>query len=104
MELRKQLAEQEVKVKATAPDEKRLAALRKTVAANKKGTTAGTTQGSHSHGKACKKILSLKVMENGEKIVRAIENILRESWNFSTAYHESRTRSSDNSISIVPLQ
>ena len=32
-----------------------------------------------------------------------IENILKrvdeKSWNFSTAYHESRTRSSDNSIS-----
>ena len=43
MELRKQLAEQEVKVKATAPDEKHLSTLRKTVAANKKGTTSGTT-------------------------------------------------------------
>ena len=34
-------------------------------------------------------ILSLKVMENGQKVVE-IENILKKSWNFST------TRSSDN--------
>ena len=39
VELKKQMKEQEVKLKATAPDEKQLAALRKTVAANKKGTT-----------------------------------------------------------------
>ena len=30
--------------------------------------------------------------------VMAIVNILEKSWNFSTAYHESRTRSWDNSI------
>ena len=32
------------------------------------------------------------------------ENILKKSWNFSTAYHESRTRSSDNAISIGLMQ
>ena len=30
-----------------------------------------------------------------------IENIMEKSWNCSTAYHESRTRSYDNSISVV---
>ena len=29
-----------------------------------------------------------------------IENILEKSWNFSTAYHESCTTTSDNFISI----
>ena len=29
-----------------------------------------------------------------------IENILKKSWDSSTAYHGSRTRSSDNSITI----
>ena len=38
------------------------------------------------------------VMENGQKIYIEIENILK-SLNFSTAYRESRMRSSDNSIS-----
>ena len=35
-----------------------------------------------------------------KKIVMEIENILKKSWNFSTAYHESRAKSSDNSVSI----
>ena len=33
-----------------------------------------------------------------------LQCILKKSWNFSTAYHESRTRSSDNSILIGRLQ
>ena len=41
MELKNQLKEQAVKLKATAPDEKQLLVLRKTLAANKKGITAG---------------------------------------------------------------
>ena len=44
------------------------------------------------------KILSWKI--GGKNKVMEIENILEKSWNFSTGYHESRTRSSDNSISI----
>ena len=32
-----------------------------------------------------------------------IENILKKSWNFSIAYHESSTGSSDNSTSIGQL-
>ena len=43
------------------------------------------------------------VMENRQKHnVMEIENILEMSWNFSSAYHESCTRSSDNSISNRP--
>ena len=45
-----------------------------------------------SHGKVMEMDQKNKVME--------IENILKKSWNFSTADHESRTRSSDNSISM----
>ena len=57
-------------------------------------------QGSYSYGKATTIILSWRVMENGQKNkVMAIENILEKSWNFSTAYHKSHMRSSDNSIS-----
>ena len=54
----------------------------------------GAWQGSHSHGKkSChgkwaEKIKSWK-----------LKNILKMSWNFFTADHESRTGSSDNSIS-----
>ena len=51
------------------------------------------------HGK---KILSWKVMENGQK--NKVMEILKKSWNFYTADHESRTRSSDNSISTGLLQ
>ena len=36
----------------------------------------------------------------GKKIVMEIETIPKKSCNFSTASHESRTQSSDNSISI----
>ena len=39
-----------------------------------------------------------------DKKIIVMENILKRSWNFSTAHHESRTRSSDNSISIGLLQ
>ena len=50
-------------------------------------------------------ILSWKVMENWQNNnVIEIENILKKSWNFSTVYHESRTRSSVNSISTGMLQ
>ena len=38
-----------------------------------------------------------KVIENGQK--NKVMEILKKSWNFFTADHESRTRSSDNSIS-----
>ena len=38
-----------------------------------------------------------KVIENGPK--NKVMEILKKSWNFFTADHESRTRSSDNSIS-----
>ena len=41
------------------------------------------------------------VMENGQK---SHGNYCEKSWNFSTAYHESRTRSYDNSISVGLLQ
>ena len=44
------------------------------------------------HGK---KILSWKVMENGQKKVMEIKKYPEKSWNFFTADHESRTRSSD---------
>ena len=43
-----------------------------------------------------------KVMENGPK--NKVMEILKKSWNFFTADHESRTRSSDNSISTGLLQ
>ena len=56
-------------------------------------------QGSHSHGKAWKKILSWKM---GKK--NKVMEILKKSWNFFTADHDSRTRSSDNSISTGLLQ
>ena len=60
-------------------------------------------QGSQSCKSMEEKIFSWKVMEKswkmGQKIeVMEIENIMGKSWNFSTAYHESRTRSSDNLI------
>ena len=45
------------------------------------------------HGKSWKMGKKNKVME-----------ILKKSWNFFTADHESRTRSSDNSISTGLLQ
>ena len=32
------------------------------------------------------------------------EKVMQKTWNFSTAYYESRTRSSDNSISMGVLQ
>ena len=41
-------------------------------------------------------------MENGQK--NKVMEILKKSWNFFTADHESRTRSSDNSISTGILQ
>ena len=41
-----------------------------------------------SHGKWAKKIKSWK-----------FKNVMEKSWNFSTAYHESRMRNSDNSTS-----
>ena len=56
-------------------------------------------RGSHSHGKAWGEILSWKICTTN--FVIEIENILKKSWNFSTAYHESCTRSFDNSISIA---
>ena len=44
------------------------------------------------------------VMENEQRNkVMEIDNILKKSWNFCTAYHESRIGSSDNSISIGDL-
>ena len=46
-----------------------------------------------SHGKWAEKIKSWK-----------LKNILKKSWNFFTADHESRTRNSDNSISTGLLQ
>ena len=48
------------------------------------------------------KILSWKSHGKWAKIykVMEIEKSLKKLWNFSTAYHESRTRRSDNSISI----
>ena len=48
--------------------------------------------------KRMEKIKSLKMGKQNK--VMKIENILKKSWNFCTAYHESLTRSSDNSISI----
>ena len=65
-------------------------------------------QGSQSCKSMEEKILPWKVMKKswkmGKKIeVMEIENIMEKSWNFSSAYHESRTRSSDNSI-YVSLQ
>ena len=59
-------------------------------------------QGSHSHGKAWKSMEKNLVMENGQKN-KAME-ILKNSWNFFTADHESCKRSSDNSISTGVLQ
>ena len=53
VELKKQMKEQEVKLKATAPDEKQLSALRKTVAANKKGTRPGCCHPSVSPCSPC---------------------------------------------------
>ncbi len=43
-----------------------------------------------SHGKWAKKIKSWKFKKVMDKL-----------WNFSTAYHESRMRNSDNSIYII---
>ena len=67
------------------------------------------TQGSHRHGKAWKKSCHGKVMENGQKskvmeIQKGHGKVMEKSWNFSTAYRESRMRNSDNSISIGLLQ
>ena len=42
-----------------------------------------------SHGKLAKKIKSWK-----------FKKVIEKSWNFSTAYSETRMRNSDNSISI----
>ena len=40
-------------------------------------------------------------MENAQtNILMKMENILKNSWNFSTAFHESRTRSSEHSMFI----
>ena len=65
-------------------------------------------QGSHSHGKTWKsmgKNLVMeshgKVMENGQ--TNKVMEILKKSWNFFTADHESRRTSSDNSISTGDL-
>ena len=57
-----------------------------------------TSQGSHSHGKAWKIILSCKSHGKWAKKVMEIKNILKKFWNLSTSDHESSTRSSDNSI------
>ena len=43
-----------------------------------------------------------KVMENEQN--NSLENILKKSWNVYTAYHESRMRNYDSSISIGLLQ
>ena len=42
-----------------------------------------------------------KSWQIGKKIVMEIENSLNKLWQFSTAYHESSTRSSDNSVSTA---
>ena len=57
-------------------------------------------QGSHTQGKLGNKSCHGMSWAIGKQI----ENVLRKSWNVSTAYHESRTRSSDNSISIGLLR
>ena len=47
------------------------------------------------------KILSWKVIENGEKIKSwKFKKVMEKSWNFSTAYRKSRMRHSGNYISI----
>ena len=66
-------------------------------------------QGSNSRGKVWKITLSWKVTENWPKNkVMEIENILKKFleklWKFFTAYRESRTRSSGNSISMGLMQ
>ena len=66
-------------------------------------------QGSHSHGKAIKKSCHGKSWKGrgkwAEKIkVMEIIKYPEKSWNFFTADHESRTSSSDNSISTCLLQ
>ena len=62
----------------------------------------GFPQSWKSMEKHGKKSCHGKVMENGQK--NEVMEILKKSWNFFTADHESRTRSSDNSISTGLLQ
>ena len=54
---------------------------------------------------SCKSIKIISSWKMGKtNNVMQIENIMKKSWNFSIAIHESRTRSSDNSISLGLLQ
>ena len=58
------------------------------------------------HGKAWKKYLVMKSHGKWAEKIKSwkLKNILKKSWNFFTADHELRTRSSDNSISTGLLQ